>query len=341
MHHFKSSTNLCLACDFGKSNILLLEAEKSPSGLKLLKFQRLARPEEKEKEAQLLKEALETGHYQSRKVRISVKGQGVIVRFVQFPQMKSVELRNAISFEIDQYIPFKEPEVLWDFQILEENLESADGAAMNVLLVAVKRDEIYGALKTFQEAGLEVELIDVDALAVMNAFAFFYPERFQMPIALLDIGTEVSSLSVAHHGKPRFIHDISFGGMDILKRLRRKLGLSPEQALEQMAVESVPMPEAAVILRESLVDLAADLKVSFNYYLDQVPSAEPVKQLFLGSVAGYYPIVRETLGESLGIEIEAIDVLSKIEIGPEIDGERIKKAQGLLAVSLGLLIREA
>jgi len=333
--------SICLACDFGKSDILFLEAEKSSSGLKLLKFQRLARPEEKGKEAKILKETFEAGGYSSRKVRISVKGQGVIVRFVQFPQMKLEELRSAISFEIDQYIPFKEPEVLWDFQILEENLQSGDGVSMNVLLVAVKRDEIYTTLKIFQEAGLEVELIDVDALAAMNALAFFYPDRLQWPIAILDIGTEISSLSVAHHGRPRFIHDISFGGFDILKRLKRKLGLSQEQALKQISVEGVPMPEASAILRESLTDLATDLKVSLNYYLDQVPSAEPVKQLFMGNVAGYYPIVRETLGESLGIEIEAFDVLGKIQMGPEMDVELIKKARDLLAVSLGLLIREA
>lgn len=336
-----SGPSVCLACDFGKSIILFLEAEKSSSGIKLLKFQKLVRPEEKEKEAQVLKEAFEAGAYGSRKIRISVKGQGVIVRFVPFPQMKPEELRNAISFEIDQYIPFKAPEVIWDFQILEDNIPTVDGPTMNVLLVAVKRDEIYATLKIFQDAGLEIELIDVDALAAINALLFFYPQRPETPIAILDVGTEISSLSVVHRGKPRFIHDISFGGLDILKRLKRKLGLSPEQALQQIAIDCAPtIPEAAVILRESLEDLVTDLKVSLNYYLDQVPSAEPVKQVFLGGVAGYYPLVSETLKESLGIEITALDVLSKTQMGPGMESDSLRKTQGLLAVSMGLLLRE-
>lgn len=329
-----------MACDFGKSKIVFLEIEKSAAGIKLLKFQKIARPQEKEKDPLVLKEAFESGGYHSRKIRISVKGQGVIIRFVQFPQMKVEELRNAISFEIDQYIPFKSHEVVWDFHVLEENLQASNGPAMNVLLAAVKRDELYATIKVFQDAGLEIELIDVDSLAAMNALAFFYPERFQMPVAILDIGTEISTLSVIHQGKPRFIRDISFGGLDILKRLKRKLGLSQEQALEQIEVDRVPTPEAALVLKESLDDLVSDLKVSINYYLDQVPSAEPVKQLFMGGGGGYHPMVIETLKASLGFEVEAMDVLSKIQTSQEIDSTLIKKNQGLLPVSLGLLIRD-
>ena len=330
----------CLACDYGKSKIVFLEVEKSPAGIKLLKFQKLARPQEKEKETAILKEAFQAGGYSSPKVRISVKGQGVIVRFVQFPQMKVDELRKAISFEIDQYIPFKSHEVIWDIHVLEENLQTNNGGGMNVLLAAVKRDELYATVKVFQDAGLQIELIDVDALAAINALSFFYPERLETPVAILDIGTEISTLSVTHHGKPRFIRDISFGGLDILKRLKRKLGLSQEQALEQIEVDRVPTPEAAVILQESLGELVTDLKVSLNYYLDQVPSAEAVTHLFIGGGGGYHPMVSQTLKESLGFEVEAMDVVSKIQVASEIDAQLIKKNQGLLSVALGLLIRE-
>ncbi len=331
---------LCLACDFGKSKIVFLEIEKSPAGIRLLKFQKLARAQEKEKDSEVLKQAFEAGGFGSRKIRIAVKGQGVIVRFVQFPQMKTEELRGAISFEIDQYIPFKSHEVVWDFHVLEENLQGNSGPVMNVLLAAVKRDELYAIIKIFQDAGLEIELIDVDALAAINALSFFYPEKLQAPTAILDIGTEVSTLSVAHNGKARFIRDISFGGLDILKRLKRKLGLSQEKALEQIEVDRVPTPEAALILKEALGDLVTDLKLSLNYYLDQVPAAEPVKQLFIGGGGGYHPIVTETLKANLGIEVEAMDVLSKIQTAPDLDVPLLKKNQGLLPVSLGLVIRE-
>jgi type IV pilus assembly protein PilM len=229
--------------------------------------------------------------------------------------------------------------VLWDFYLLEENIQTSSGMVMNVLLTAVKRDELYATIKIFQDAGLEIELIDVDALAAINALAFFYPERFQSPVAILDIGTEISTLSVSHQGKPRFIRDISFGGLDTLKRLKRKLALSQDQALEQIEVDRAPTPEAAAILKESIGDLVTDLKVSLNYYLDQVPGSEPVKQLFVGGGGGYHPIVTETLKTHLGISVEAMDILSKVELAPDIDAQLIKKNQGLLPVSLGLLIR--
>ncbi len=330
-----------VACDFGKTKIVFLEIQKTPQAITLTKFQKIPRSTQPEKDAELLKQAFEAGAYTTNRVRISVKGQGVIIRFIQFPTMKIAELRSAVAFEVDQYIPFKSHEVVWDLHILEENVSLAvGGTGMNVLLVAVKRDELYTMIQTFQNAGLEIEMIDVDALASINALEFFYPEQFNSSTGILDIGTEISTLSIIHHGRPRFIRDISYGGLDILKRLKRKLGLSHEHAMEQIEVDRQPTPEATVVLKESLGDLISDLKVSLNYYFDQVPSAEPVKTLFIGGGGGYHPIVIETLGSQLGFSVETMQILGKFQLANTVDAELVKKNQGLLPVTLGLCVRD-
>ena len=330
-----------VACDFGRSKILLLEVEISDSGVTLLKFDKLMRAKEDIADSNTIREAFDKGAYGSSKIRISLKGQGVIVRFLQFPQMKPEELRSSISFEIDQYIPFKSHEVVWDFHIIEaETTLSSGGKGMSVLLVAVKREELYAELQIFQNAGLEVELIDVDALASINALEYFYPEKFQKSAAILDIGNEVSTLSVVQEGKPRFIRDISYGGVDLLKRLKRKLGLTHEQALEAIHVDRAPSEEAGAVLKEGLGDLVGDLKVSFNYYLDQIPGAETIQSLFIGGGGGYHPFVIEVLKTELGIEVETMDVSNKIRLHPDIDKTVLKRNQGLLPIPLGLLLRD-
>jgi type IV pilus assembly protein PilM len=327
-----------LACDFGKSKIVMVEIEKSQEGVKLSKFFKI--PRSTGKDADLLKSVFEKGGFASNKVRISVKGQGVIIRFVQFPQMKAADLKSAISFELDQYIPFKAHEVIWDCQILEENVPVTNGMGMNVLLIAVKRDDLYTTIQTFQTAGLQIELIDVDAVTLSNVLEYFHPEEVKNTTAILDIGTEVSTLSVIHNGKPRFIRDITYGGVDILKRLRRKLGLTQEQAIQQIEVDRVPTPEATTVIKEALGDLVSELRVSLNYYLDQIHGAEPVKKLFIAGGGGYHPLVIETLTQSLGFPTEVIQVLGKIQMGPGIDANLIKQNQGILTVALGLCVRE-
>lgn len=329
-----------LACDFGKSKIVFLEVETSAGGMTLNKFNKTQRSADKAKDAEVLKQAFDAGGYKTNRVRISVKGQGVVLRFIQFPQMKKEELRSAISFEVEQYIPFKSPEVVWDFHVLDENIPlTSGGNGMNILLVAVKRDELYMTIQTFQAAGLEIELIDVDALAAINAFEYFQPDKFKQPAALLDIGSEISTLSVILDGKPRFIRDVSYGGLDIIRKLKRKLGLTHEQAVQQIEVDREPAPEALGVLKEALSDLVSELKLSINYYLDQVPGAEPIKTLLLSGGGGYHPIVLPTLSTDLGLTVESMDVMTTLKFGPEVDAQVVQKNLSLLPVSLGLCAR--
>lgn len=329
-----------LACDFGKSKIIFLEAEHAGAKLRLVKFQKLSREEDKLKDSDALRKAFEAGGYRTNRVRISVKGQGVILRFIQFPKMKLEELRSAISYEVEQYIPFKAVDVVWDIHILDDNVPlSSGGVGMNILLAVLKREDLNKILEVFQAAGLQVETIDCDALASINAVEFFSPEKFMEPCAVLDIGSEVSTLSVVIGGKPRFIRDISYGGIDMIKKLKRKLGLTHAQALEQIEVDRQPSAEAQEIIKQALADLVSELKLSVNYYLDQVAGAEPIKNFFICGGGGYHPLVLETLTRELGASAEMLDILSGVELAPSVSVDEIKSNQGLLPVSIGLCLR--
>lgn len=330
-----------LACDFGRSKIVFLETQRAAGKLLLTKFQKFARTDDKMKDSEALRQAFEAGGYQTSRVRLSVKGQGVILRFIQFPKMKPEEIRGAISYEVEQYIPFKAGDVVWDFHILDDNVPIASGGmGMNILLAVLKREDLNKTLEIFQTAGLQIEIIDCDALASINALEFCAPDKFQHPCAIVDIGSEISTLSVLMGGKPRFIRDISYGGIDMVKKLKRKLGLTQEQALEQIEVDRAPSPEATAILKEALSDLVSELKLSVNYYLDQVPGAEPVKNFFICGGGGYHPLVLETLVRDLGVSAEMMDVVSKVELAPGLSPDVIKSNQGLLPVSLGLCLRD-
>lgn len=328
-----------VVCDFGKSRVIFLEIEKSLQGLKVLKFFINSQISSQGKDSEALKAFFAQCGFSTNKIRLSVKGQGVIVRFVQFPQMKEADLRSAISFEIDQYIPFKAAEVVWDCCVLEDNVPLSNGTGMNVLLVAMKREELYGIVQIFQNAGISIELIDVDALASLNALEFFHPEDAKSSAAVLDIGTDVSTLSVIQGGKPKFIRDMTYGAVDIAKRLRRKLSLTQEAALQQMEIDKEPSPEASAVIREALGDLVSDLKISLNYYLDQVQGAEPVKKIFIGGGGAYHPLVVEVLGQALGFPVEIMSVAGKIQTAEGVSPEMVKKNQGMLPVAMGLCLR--
>lgn len=329
-----------LACDFGKAKIVFLETEKNPQGILIKKFLKIPRDPVPGKDSESLKEAFSKGGFSTKKVRVSLKGQGVIIRFIQFPQMKPEDLKSAITFEIDQYIPFKADEVIWDFFIIDDKVDVGGKIMMNILLVAVKRQEIYSMLEIFNAAELQIALMDVDALASINAVEQFHPEDFKLPIAILDIGSEISTLAVVQGAKPRFIRDITYGGVDIIKKIRRKLNFSQEQALEQIEADRVPSTEAVEEIKEALGDLATELKATLNYYYDQVPGSEPIQKIFIEGGGGYHPLVIEKLTQDMGCGVERIHVLDKVQLAEGLDANHLKSNQGILSIPIGLCLRE-
>ena len=94
----------------------------------------------------------------SRRVATAVSGRSVIVRYINMVNMSDEELRNAMRFEADKYIPFELDEVVLDCAKLEEfgSAEGPDGAEgeMKVLLVAVKRNLIDEHVELMQGLGL-------------------------------------------------------------------------------------------------------------------------------------------------------------------------------------------
>lgn len=329
-----------LACDLGKAKIALMEITKSGETVQLTKFCKFPRPKEEIDLIQALQTTFTEQGFQSNKIRISVKGHGVVVRFVQFPQMTNEELKGAITFEAEKYIPFKSDEVVLDHHIIDDKIETNSGIMMNVLIVAVKKDELYPLISVYKNAGFQVELIDIDSLAFMNALEFFYPEEFNHSVGILDVGSEISTLGIVKAGKPQFIRDISYGGLDLVKRLKRKLGWTMEQAVEALEVDRKPDEPVQKEIIDGLSPLIADLRVSLDYYLDQVHISDSLDKLFLSGGAGYHPIVSETLSKELGLTVSAIDILGKLQINPSIDAELLKKNTSLLPIVLGLCLRE-
>src|SRR4029079_6128267 len=61
---------------------------------------------------------LGAGNFKTKKVVTSMSGQNVVVRYVPMPKMSDPELKQAIRFETDKYLPFDLDEVVLDVQAL-------------------------------------------------------------------------------------------------------------------------------------------------------------------------------------------------------------------------------
>jgi len=271
-------------------------------------------------------------------VNIGVSGSQTVIRYVTFPRMNSQELRQALKFEAQKNIPFNVGEVNLDGCILKDDL--ADNK-MLVLISAAKKDLINQRVKLIEGSNLLTGTIDMDSIALVNAFtfnnpAFEYSEH--KAIALINIGATVTNLNIVESGIPRLSRDVHMGSSNFTQKLMDIFELDLTNA-ERLKInpDAERASKVKATVESVLVNLANEVRTSFDYYESQ--SASSVEKIFLSGGGSNFTDLKAMLSHFLGIEVEYWDPLKQIGLAENIDAKVIKEASNQLAIAVGLALR--
>ncbi len=197
-------------------------------------------------------------------VNLSVSGQSVIMRIVDMPKLAPQELVQALPFEAQRYLPFNVQDVVLDGVAVG----STDGQKLQVLIVACRRDLLERRLAWIKESGLEPGVVDVDALAMVNAWAEHRNgQQRQGTHAMANVGSEWTNLAIVKEGQPFLVRDIPWGSSKLVKHMAEQLGCQESAVASQIVQGSgVLAPEFVEAMRVSCEALAADLQLSFDFF---------------------------------------------------------------------------
>src|SRR4030095_15938060 len=127
--------------DIGSSVVKAVELTQAGDQLKITGFGHAA-IESKDAVKETIAEACRRSGLRAKRVVTAVSGRAVIVRYINMTTMADEELKSALKFEADKYIPFQVDEVVLDCARLPDFGEGASKEGdkeMKVLLVAVKQ----------------------------------------------------------------------------------------------------------------------------------------------------------------------------------------------------------
>ena len=144
----------------------------------------------------------------TRRVAAAVFGNAVIVKRVALPLMDEDDLAGSIRWEAEQHIPFDAGDVSLDYQVLRAGGDAGDGASMDVLLVAAKKDKVAEWTDVISRAGGVPTVIDVAAFALQNAFEINYgaaPGRVTM---LVNAGADGMNINIVEEGRTLLTRDV-------------------------------------------------------------------------------------------------------------------------------------
>jgi type IV pilus assembly protein PilM len=256
--------------------------------------------------------ALFSEHKLSKRVRLGVANQRVVVRTVRLPAIEDPkEMEAAVRFRAQELIPMPLDQAVLEHQVVG-GVPAEEGQApqIDVIVVAARREMISALIAPLHRAGLEPVGVDLAAFGMIRALA---QPAADDAVLYCNLG-DVMNLAVAR-GRACLFTRVSTVGMEgIAGRLASELGLSGEHAEQWLAhvgleqpveqIEGDPQTVAAArrALEEGVASLTDELRLSLDYYGAQ-ETAVPVSQVTLAGPGSAIGGLAERMEVGLGLPI--------------------------------------
>ncbi|MEA3485961.1 MAG: type IV pilus assembly protein PilM, partial [Candidatus Aerophobetes bacterium] len=322
--------------EIGTDLIKAVELIHRRKGYELKKLARVKIPSGKDTDTQTtaakaIEDLFKKSRMNTKEVISGVGGNSVIVRKIEIPSMTEKELRGAIRWEAEQYIPYPIDQVFLGFHILdkEEKLKRKK-EKMSVILVGVKRELINNHLQVLQKADIFPKIIDANPLALFNIYKLANPEKVD-GIALIEIGHDMTDLVLLNKDNPFVVRSINIGGLQITKAIAGKLNIDyaaaeeikekygllslSEEEVESKEGEEKIERQVDYIIKKSLSDLVEEIARSFEYYSSQTERAK-VKKIILSGGSSLLKNIDKFLSAELGLPVRIFNPFNSIIYNP-------------------------
>jgi type IV pilus assembly protein PilM len=250
-------------------------------------------------------------HDLPKRVRLGVASQRIVVRALDLPPlMDDRALAAAVKVEAPDHIPMPMEEAVLDFVPLAQ-VQTVSGPRTRVVVVAVRREMVERLALAVQDAGLQIEGIDLSAFAMVRALHAASDDHARLYV---NVGG-LTNVAVANASGCLFARAAS-GGVDaIVQALAEKRGLTLEHAAQWLthvglvgdvdAIEGDPdlVVTARTTLEDGVHELADTVRSSFNFYRGQ-DAAETVERGVVTGPGVAIPGLVERLAEKLRLDLE-------------------------------------
>ncbi len=349
---FKRSA-FAIGLDVGSALVKGVLVSHTPEGVKLLQIATAAvssesDPAKRVEAIQTVVRSLQSEH--EARIVTAVGGSNAVLRVVLLPKMSPQELKAALSFESEKYIPFKLEEVYLDFAIVGDR----PGGRMEVLLAAARQDLVDAHLELLRSASVTPHAVDLEALALANAWEIAHPktktvvaqgskiskeagpaERPEV-VGLIHVGARGTILVFLQGSQLQFTRESAIGGNAFTQAIVEKLGLDPLEAEKIKCQPQTQSAQVRMILQPVWEEWLTQCRVSFDFYENQF--GHQIQRLLLSGGSARLAGFKEWIGEILGLPIEAWDPVG--QLATEVDPQHLELHRSRLGVALGLAVRE-
>jgi type IV pilus assembly protein PilM len=314
----------------------------------------LSQPESNPEEliAEALQQFLSRNQVKGDRVAISVAGQSGLARFVKLPPVEVKKIPDLVRYEARNQIPFDLDEVIWDYQQMGGGMIE-EGFAIDVEmgLFAMKREQVEKNLAPFDEARIEVDVVQLTPLALYNFAVFdqmqgslpeadlYDPENPPESIMILSLGTETTDLVISD-GFRVWQRSLPIGGSHFTKALTKELKQTFAKAehVKRNAAQAENPKALFQAMRPIFADLVTEVQRSMNFFSNVHKKATIGSGIALGST-GKLPGLVRFLSQNLKMPITRVESFPQLRGPGIVDAPAFQENMLAFPVCYGLCLQ--
>ncbi|MFM7138475.1 MAG: type IV pilus assembly protein PilM [Planctomycetota bacterium] len=283
------------------------------------------------------------------RVAVSAPGQSGLAKFIKLPPVEAKKIPDIVKYEAGQQIPFPLDQVVWDWQRLATGMEEG-GFVMDaeVALFAMKREQVAKVLAPFQEAGIEVEILQMAPIALANMAMFdqlpapatIDPENPPPSLVLVSIGVDSTDLVVTN-GLRVWQRSMPIGGSSFTKALVQDLKYTFAKAEKEKrnAVRAADPRAVFKAMKPVFNQFASELQRSLNYFTGSDRSAKIGKVFLLGNAAKLRGL-SDFVSKQLQLDVQRLESFAALE-GPAVSSPVFRDNRMSFGTAYGLALQAA
>jgi len=273
------------------------------------------------------------------------------LQIIKMPIMSSEDLKSAIIFEAENYIPLPIEDVYLDFEILRKDVEKKE---IEILLVALPKKIVDPYVRCLKGAGLKPLFLEVESLSI--ARSLINKKLSSKALLLIDLGLTRTGFIVFSDGSIRFTSSISVSADNFTNIIAKTLNITEKKAevlkimhglsgkikfkmSNNKTTKSVERGRVFEALIPALADLVQQIKKYMSYYNARASStnSKKIQKILLSGGGANLKGLKELLSIELGVPVEFGDPWINVDSEKYKEKEKLSRAGALAyATVLGL-----
>lgn len=307
----------------------------------------------------------------TRYVAASLPEEKSFSQVIQMPKMSQEELKLAVPFEAENYIPLPIDKVYLDFQVI--NFHNKDNINHLDLLINVMPKHIIDSyISCFKKAGLIPYILEVESQSIVRALINSKRQeesagqqrnqnsnikngQENLSLLIIDFGVANTSFIIFSGNSVRFTSSISISSQELTNAISNTLGVSLEKA-EELKIkyglkEDGKKYNIFKAIKPILTDLVSQIRkyiifysdhASHEYLLSNGKSDQKIEKIIICGGGANLKGLSDFLRDELKIPVEIGNPLTNIPSYDKIGNQIIHRREIIsFTTVLGLALRGA